>query len=96
MLIHWHLAYLTVVRAKRLGLTIAKLFLPQSEPRRLPAYRECLTHSGPHLIHGPHVIDAADIPNLMIASLVSVRFDLTYNSTLGLVLNITDIFVIKF
>ena len=77
-------------------LTIAKSFSPQSEPRHLPVYRECLIHSGPRPIRGPHVIDAADIPNLMIASLVSVRFDPTYNSTLELVPNITDIYVIKF
>jgi hypothetical protein len=71
-------------------LAIALSLWPQSEPHRLPVYQECLTHPG----HA-HAVKAIDIPTMMIASLVSVNFNLTYSSAGGLVAQLSDIYIIK-
>jgi hypothetical protein len=62
---------------------------PLSEPHRLPVFRECLTHPG----HA-HVIRATDISKMMVASLVSVNFNLTFSRANGLVAGVNDIFII--
>ena len=71
-------------------MAIVLSLFPVFRPRRLPVYQECLTHPS----HA-HVVRPTDIPSMMVGSLVSVNFDLTYNRTDGLVTQLGDICVIK-